>query len=143
MGDFNIPLNKCSQPTLNLIFVLNEFNLSNRVTVPTVTSGNVLDFVIFDIDEQVSVKVKPSQSDHMYVFFDFQVETKATSRVDNYGYKWRKVGEQDFQENFATNLTNMMDYYCPQSKDTTKEIVNESFEILYESLDYTRNCLAS
>ena len=40
----------------------------------------------------------------MHVFFDIQVEMKATNKINTYGFKWRKFGELDFHKKIFNGI---------------------------------------
>ena len=143
LGDFNIPMNRSSPTAWSLFSLFNEFNLANFVNVPTITSGNILDLIVLDMDREVEVKVQTSASDHLFVFFQFTVETQKSLITEHFDYGWKNVNHAVFADHLFTKFDVLLETVGPHLLSTEWEIVNKCFSAFYDSLDDTRECLAN
>ena len=85
MGDFNIAVNKPSDPDPSTFLdTLDSFNLVNKIEEPTHQLSNTLDLIIHNADSNTvpSTKVGRLFSDHHMVFFRVAYQSVAkTSRI--------------------------------------------------------------
>ena len=88
MGDFNITVNKPSDPDPSpFLYTLDSFNLVNRIEEPTHQLSNTLDIIIRNADSNIapSTKVGRLFLDHHMVFFKVAYQSMAkTSRTQAY-----------------------------------------------------------
>ena len=107
MGDFNIAVNKPSNPEPSTFLdILNSFNLVNKLEEPTHWLSNILDLIIHNADSNIvpSTKVGRLFSDHHMVFFRVAYQSMAkTSRTQAYR-KYTNIDQAAFSHHILKEL---------------------------------------
>ena len=131
-GDLNIQVNKKSDPkTVELLNLLDSFNLTQHITDPTHRLGNTLDLVIttgLNINN-VSVTDLPL-SDHHYILFDVTSLTNITNTTNKFLVKKRYLDDEAV-EKFSEEIT----LYKPNHECSLNVMVENLNDALSTVLD--------
>ena len=136
LGDFNFHVNDSNDPSaVKFKLLLDQFNLSQHVTIPTHVSGNTLDLVITRNDLSVSHISSDNSitSDHCAVIFKLSCVSPGVSKQSVTYRQWKSVDVDSVQRDISsafedfniqdlnsavkfynTTLNNIVDSHAPE-----------------------------